>query len=117
MPDVVLLDPFMPRALLSVASLVAGTALLMWMGELISQRGIGNGMSMLIFASVVESLPRGYWAILEEEKWIVFAVLSLAAFQANFQIADLIVMLVFGALGFFMKTYGWPRPPIIISVV
>ena len=43
-PDVVLLDPFMPRALLVIPTLVAGTALLMWIGELISQRGIGNGM-------------------------------------------------------------------------
>jgi TctA family transporter len=48
---------------------------------------------------------------------LIFAVLSLAAFQANFQIADLIVMLAFGGIGFFMKTYGWPRPPIIIAVV
>jgi preprotein translocase subunit SecY len=43
-PDVVLIDPFMPRALLVIPSLVAGTAFLMWLGELISQRGIGNGM-------------------------------------------------------------------------
>ncbi len=48
---------------------------------------------------------------------LAFATLSLAAFQANFQIADLLVMLSFGLLGFFMKTYGWPRPPIIIAVV
>lgn len=48
---------------------------------------------------------------------LAFAILSLAAFQANFQIADLLVMLTFGFLGFFMKTYGWPRPPIIIAVV
>ena len=37
-PDVVLLDPFMPRALLVIPSLVAGTVLIMWLGELISQR-------------------------------------------------------------------------------
>ncbi|MDA0799361.1 MAG: tripartite tricarboxylate transporter permease [Chloroflexi bacterium] len=48
---------------------------------------------------------------------LAFATLSLAAFQANFQIADLLVMLAFGFVGFFMKTYGWPRPPIIIAVV
>jgi TctA family transporter len=48
---------------------------------------------------------------------LAFAILSLAAFQANFQIADLLVMLSFGFLGFFMKTYGWPRPPIIIAIV
>src|SRR3954453_16921486 len=45
------------RVLLSVLTLVAGTALLMWMGELITQRGIGNGMSLLIFASVVSTIP------------------------------------------------------------
>jgi preprotein translocase subunit SecY len=40
-----------------VLTLTSGTALLMWMGELITQRGVGNGMSLLIFASVVSSLP------------------------------------------------------------
>jgi preprotein translocase subunit SecY len=40
-----------------VIVLTAGTALLMWMGELITQRGIGNGMSLLIFSSVVSSIP------------------------------------------------------------
>jgi len=38
-------------------SLIAGTALIMWMGELITQRGIGNGMSLLIFASIVARFP------------------------------------------------------------
>ena len=42
---------------LVILSLTAGTALLMWMGELISQRGVGNGMSLLIFASVVSTIP------------------------------------------------------------
>ena len=48
---------------------------------------------------------------------LAFAILSLAAFQANFQVADLLVMLAFGFIGFFMKTYQWPRPPIIIAIV
>ena len=74
-PDVVLLDPFMPRALLVIPSLVAGTALLMWMGELISQRGISNGMSLIIFASVIAGLPYSYYSILQSRKFIVFAVL------------------------------------------
>ena len=74
-PDVVLLPTFMPRALLVIATLVAGTALLMWIGELISQRGIGNGMSMLIFASVVSGMPYGYYSILKEKKWFAFAIL------------------------------------------
>ena len=74
-PDVVLLDPFMPRALLVIPSLVAGTALLMWLGELISQRGIGNGMSMVIFASVVSGLPYSYYSLLQTRKTLVFIIL------------------------------------------
>jgi preprotein translocase subunit SecY len=46
------------RVLLIITTLTTGAALLMWMGELITQRGIGNGMSLLIFASVVASMPR-----------------------------------------------------------
>lgn len=78
-PDVVLLDPFMPRALLVIPTLVAGTAMLMWVGELISQRGISNGMSMLIFASIVSGLPYSYYSILESKKFIVFALLVLVS--------------------------------------
>jgi preprotein translocase subunit SecY len=43
--------------LLIVLTLTAGTTLLMWMGELITQRGVGNGMSLLIFASILTSVP------------------------------------------------------------
>ena len=46
-----------------VLTLTSGTALLMWMGELITQRGIGNGMSLLIFASVVSTLPAQLTAV------------------------------------------------------
>lgn len=53
-----LLPIFTPgRVGLVVLTLTAGTALLMWMGELITEHGIGNGMSLLIFASIVSSLP------------------------------------------------------------
>jgi preprotein translocase subunit SecY len=66
-----------PRGLLVIMTLVAGTAVLMWIGELIGQRGIGNGMSMLIFASVVSRLPYSYYSILQAKKWFVFALLTL----------------------------------------
>jgi preprotein translocase subunit SecY len=52
------------KVFLIVVSLTAGTVLLMWMGELITQRGIGNGISLLIFASIVSRIPSGlqsYW--------------------------------------------------------
>jgi preprotein translocase subunit SecY len=48
-----------PHVFLIVISLTAGTVLLMWMGELITQRGIGNGISLMIFASIVSRLPAG----------------------------------------------------------
>lgn len=54
-----------PRSfILIVVTLTAGTTVLMWMGELITQRGIGNGQSLLIFASILVSVPVGVraWA-------------------------------------------------------
>ncbi|MGH7426456.1 MAG: preprotein translocase subunit SecY, partial [Candidatus Methylomirabilales bacterium] len=46
-----------PRVALMVLTLTAGTAFIMWLGELITQRGIGNGMSILIFTSIISELP------------------------------------------------------------
>src|SRR3954454_18410082 len=57
------------RAALIVITWVAGTALVMWLGELITQRGIGNGMSILIFASVVSRLPAQGGAVFAEAGW------------------------------------------------
>ena len=48
--------------MLIVISLTAGATLLMWMGELITQRGIGNGISLMIFASIAASIPGGIQA-------------------------------------------------------
>ncbi len=45
------------RVLIIVITMTAGTALIMWLGELITQRGIGNGMSLIIFVSIVSQLP------------------------------------------------------------
>jgi preprotein translocase subunit SecY len=47
------------RLVLIVLTLTAGTVLLMWMGELITKRGVGNGISLLIFASILTALPTG----------------------------------------------------------
>jgi preprotein translocase subunit SecY len=85
-PTVPLLpDGVWPRGYLIIPTLVAGTAVLMWMAEMISQRGIGNGMSMIIFASVVSSLPGGFWSILQLNKvfWFVaMIVLTLGIIVA-----------------------------------
>jgi preprotein translocase subunit SecY len=53
------LDANAGRILLIVLTLTAGTTLLMWMGELITKRGVGNGISLLIFASILTGLPLG----------------------------------------------------------
>jgi preprotein translocase subunit SecY len=55
------------RLALVVISLTAGTALIMWLGELITQRGIGNGMSIIIFTSIVSTLPSEGNLILQQK--------------------------------------------------
>jgi preprotein translocase subunit SecY len=50
------------RMVLIIVTLTAGTTLLMWMGELITKRGIGNGISILIFASILVAMPLGITA-------------------------------------------------------
>ena len=64
------LPDFTPlRVLQVVLVLTTGTALLMWLGELITQRGIGNGMSLLIFSSVVSGIPGQFAQIKAEKGW------------------------------------------------
>jgi len=57
-----------------VISLVAGAILVMWMGELITQRGIGNGMSLIIFASIVARFPVAMWQALQLGNVLMFVV-------------------------------------------
>ncbi|MCO5294814.1 MAG: preprotein translocase subunit SecY [Homoserinimonas sp.] len=49
--------------LLMVITMTAGTGLIMWMGELITEKGIGNGMSLLIFISIAATFPTALWSI------------------------------------------------------
>ncbi|HEX8345960.1 MAG TPA: preprotein translocase subunit SecY, partial [Actinoplanes sp.] len=49
--------------LLMVITMTAGTGLIMWLGELITERGVGNGMSLLIFTSITATFPTSLWAI------------------------------------------------------
>jgi preprotein translocase subunit SecY len=62
------------RFALAVLTLTAGTALIMWLGELITQRGVGNGMSILIFAAIVATLPSEGANILRVNKGFVFGL-------------------------------------------
>ena len=49
-------------------SLTTGTAFIMWLGEQITERGIGNGMSLIIFAGIVVGLPRGIGELYEKAR-------------------------------------------------
>src|SRR5437588_12346782 len=74
----VLIPNFTPyRAVMIVLTWTAGTALVMWLGELITQRGIGNGMSILIFASVVSRFPAQGSAIWAAGNYFQFTVVLL----------------------------------------
>jgi preprotein translocase subunit SecY len=74
-----------PHVFLIVLSLTAGTVLLMWMGELITQRGIGNGISLMIFASIVSGLPNGiqaWWTNPDQVFKVMMPFVALAVIAA-----------------------------------
>jgi len=68
------------RGLLVVISLTVGAVMVMWLGELITQRGIGNGISLMIFASIVSRLPGGLWSMftaMNPGYWVLMAVIAI----------------------------------------
>jgi preprotein translocase subunit SecY len=65
---------------LILVSLMAGTAFIMWMGELITQRGIGNGMSLLIFANIVSRFPDTIIQAIQLNQWYWAIAIIVAAF-------------------------------------
>jgi preprotein translocase subunit SecY len=74
-----------PKVLLIVISLTAGCTLLMWLGELITQRGIGNGISLMIFASIVSRLPQGiesWWNNPDQVFVVMMPFIALAVIVA-----------------------------------
>ena len=62
-----------------VLVMTAGAALVMWMGELVTERGIGNGMSMLIFAGIAARIPGEGKSILDSRGGVVFTTVLVAA--------------------------------------
>jgi preprotein translocase subunit SecY len=69
------------KLFLMVVCLTAGCTLLMWMGELITQRGIGNGISLMIFASIVAGLPNGvaqWWSNSDQVFKVMMPFIALA---------------------------------------
>ncbi len=68
------IDPGMSFRLITVVSLVGGTMFLMWLGEQITERGIGNGISIIIFAGIVAGLPRAIGSTLELARTGAFSI-------------------------------------------
>src|SRR3712207_1953507 len=62
--------------LVMVVTMTAGTAVIMWLGELITDRGVGNGMSILIFTQIIATFPATMWAVGQDRGWWTFAVVT-----------------------------------------
>ena len=60
--------------LIMVLTMTAGTGLIMWLGELITDKGVGNGMSLLIFTQIAAGFPSSLWAIRTSKGWGVFTL-------------------------------------------
>src|SRR5688572_20997441 len=63
--------------LIMVITMTAGTAVIMWFGELITDRGIGNGMSILIFTQVVATFPASLWSVQTSQGWVTFGIVMV----------------------------------------
>jgi preprotein translocase subunit SecY len=73
-------DDSLFRILVLVLTLTAGTAVIMWLGELITDRGVGNGMSVLIFTSIISSIPAQAYRVGGQQNglFVLFAIALLA---------------------------------------
>ena len=58
--------------LLVIITMTAGTGLIMWFAELVTERGVGNGMSLLIFTSIAATFPAAMWAIWQANGFEIF---------------------------------------------
>ena len=78
----IVLDPTMSWMVMTVFTLVTGTVLIMWLGEQVTERGIGNGISLIIFAGIVERLPSACLGVVKliqmEELSLLVAIVLLA---------------------------------------
>ncbi|WP_433654321.1 preprotein translocase subunit SecY [Nocardia sp. CA-128927] len=79
-PEDILADTSLFGMITIVLVLAAGAALVMWFGELITERGIGNGMSLLIFAGIAAQLPSQGKSILDSRGPLIFAAVCVAVF-------------------------------------
>ena len=72
-----LYDDGMGTFLTMVITMTAGTAVIMWLGELITERGVGNGMSLMIFTQVISGFPSSMWAVQKGQGWWIFSLVII----------------------------------------
>src|SRR5579885_1108183 len=86
MQDNIVDNPGLGFVLLTIISLTAGTTFIMWLGEQITERGIGNGMSLIIFTGIVVGLPRAiieiYNNVVVTHQWNVLHLTIMVAVVA-----------------------------------
>jgi preprotein translocase subunit SecY len=86
------LDPGLAFRLTTVVTLVSGTMFLMWLGEQITERGIGNGISIIIFSGIVAGLPSALGSTLELARTGAFSIpLVFFLFAATILVTALVV--------------------------
>jgi len=86
------LDPGLMFRLTTVVTLVCGTMFLMWLGEQITERGIGNGISIIIFSGIVAGLPRAIGGTLELARTGAFSIpLVIFLFAATILVTAFVV--------------------------
>src|SRR5882724_4092168 len=92
-------NPGIGFTLMTVLTLTTGSAFIMWLGEQISERGIGNGMSLIIFVGIVVGLPRAILDLYEKFKtgaWGVFTPLAIILLLALMVAVVAFIVLVEG---------------------
>ena len=90
----VVLNPGFGFKVMTILSLTAGTAFIMWLGEQITERGIGNGMSLIIFAGIVVGLPGGVVQTIQMAQQDVLRPLVLLLLLAVIVVGVFVVVFV-----------------------
>jgi hypothetical protein len=88
------LNPGIGFSLMTVLTLTTGTAFIMWLGEQITDRGIGNGMSLLIFTGIVAGLPRGVaneLSKVQTNAWGSFTIIAVSCWLRHGAVVAFIV--------------------------
>lgn len=72
-------DQSIPTLLIMVMTMTVGTILIMFMGEMITERGVGNGMSLMIFTSIAAAFPTSFGQVFQMQGWLTFSLVILLA--------------------------------------